>query len=47
MWTIGAFTLVTFIQALAILVAQNFRCAVTANELTFTHDQLNTMRCAD
>jgi hypothetical protein len=44
-WTIGAFTLVTFIQAMAILVAQNFRCAVTANELTFTHDQLNTMRC--
>jgi hypothetical protein len=47
LWTIGAFTLVTFIQALAILIAQNFRCAVTANELTFTHDQLNTMRCAD
>jgi hypothetical protein len=46
-WTLGAFTVVTFIQALAILVAQNFRCAVTANELTFTHDQLNTMRCAD
>jgi hypothetical protein len=47
LWRLGAFTVVTFIQALDILVAQNFRCAVTANELTFTHDQLNTMRCAD
>jgi hypothetical protein len=45
-WTLGAFTLVTVIQALAILIAQNFRCAVTANELTFTKNQLNTMRCA-
>ena len=45
-WVRGAFTLVTFPQALAILVAQNFRCAVTANELTFTRNQMNTMRCA-
>jgi hypothetical protein len=45
LWTIGTCTLVTFLQALAILIAQNFRCAVTANELAFTHDQLNTMRC--
>ena len=45
-WVRGAFTLVTFIQAVAKLVAQNFRCAVTANKLTFTKNQLNTMRCA-
>ena len=44
-WTLGAFTVVTVLQALDILIAQNFRCAVTANELTFYHDQLNTMRC--
>jgi hypothetical protein len=45
-WVRGAFTLVTFNQAVAKLVAQNFRCAVTANKLTFTKNQLNTMRCA-
>ena len=40
------FTLVTLLEAVAKLVAQNFRCAVTANTLTFTKNQLNTMRCA-
>ena len=45
-WVIGAFILVTFAQALAMLIAQNFRCAVTGNELSFTGNQLNSMRCA-
>jgi hypothetical protein len=45
-WTLGAFTLVTLLQALQILIAQGFRCAVTANELTWTPNQLNSMRCA-
>jgi len=45
-WNLGSFTLVTFLQAVAILIAQYFRCAVTANALTFTKFQLNTMRCA-
>ena len=45
-WNLGTFTVVTFRQAVAVLIAQYFRCAVTANELTFTKFQLNTMRCA-
>ena len=45
-WDRGSFTLVTLLEAVAKLVAQNFRCAVTANELTFTRNQMNTMRCA-
>ena len=45
-WNLGSFTLVTFRQAVAVLIAQYFRCAVTANELSFAKFQLNTMRCA-
>ena len=42
----GTFTVVTIRQAVAVLIAQHFRCAVTANELSFARLQLNTMRCA-
>jgi hypothetical protein len=45
-WNLGSFTLVTFRQAVAVLIAQYFRCAVTANALTFAKFQMNTMKCA-
>ncbi len=47
-WNLGTFTVVTFRQAVAVLIAQYFRClhrcAVTANALTLAKSQLNPLR---